>query len=236
MAGMPSRLVLWDIDGTLITTGVVGRRALEGGAAEAAGLDAVPEVSMGGKTDPQIIAEILTTAGVEPGRIPGLVPLALASAERLLEQWRTRMASEGRVHPGVREVLDRLGATDGVRQALLTGNIEANAFVKVDTFGLAGFFDFAVGAYGSDHAERDNLVPVALERVARLRGERYSPPEVWIIGDTVNDLRCARAGGVRCLLVDTGREGIGPLDGQRPDYLFPDLSDTEAVLAAVLGG
>ena len=232
---MPRRFVLWDIDGTLITTGVVGRQALEDGAAEAAGLDAMPEVSMGGKTDPQIIAEILTAAGVEDSRVPQLVPRALASAERHLDQWRTRMASEGRVHPGVRAVLERLDAADGVRQALLTGNVEANAFVKVDTFGLAGFFDFAVGAYGSDHADRDNLVPVALERVGRLRGERYRPAEVWIVGDTANDLRCARAGGVRCVLVGTGREGIGPLEGLRPDHLFPDLSDTEAVLAALLG-
>lgn len=232
---MPQRFILWDIDGTLITTGVVGRRALEGGAAEAAGLEAVSEISMGGKTDPQIIAEILVAAGVEDTRIPELVPKALASAERLLVQWRSRMASEGRVHPGVPDVLERLEATDGVRQALLTGNVEANAFVKVDTFGLARFFDFAVGAYGSDNTQRDNLVPVALERVARVRGERYAPADVWIVGDTANDLRCARSGGVRCLLVGTGREGLGPLEGLRPDHLFQDLSDTEAVVAALLG-
>jgi phosphoglycolate phosphatase-like HAD superfamily hydrolase len=232
---MTRRLVLWDIDGTLITTGVAGRRALEGGAAEAAGLDTVPEVAMGGKTDPQIIAEILAAAGVPEGRIDELVPKGLAAAEALLAQWRSQMVSEGRVHPGVLGVLERLDATSGVRQSLLTGNIEANAFLKVDAFGLAGFFDFAVGAYGSDHAARDNLVPIALERAARLRSERYSPTEVWIIGDTANDLRCAHAGGVRCLLVGTGREGIGDLDGLSPDFVFPDLSDTEAVLRAVLG-
>jgi phosphoglycolate phosphatase len=232
---MSRRFVLWDIDGTLITTGVIGRQALEGGAAEAAGLDTVPQVSMGGKTDPQIIAEILAAAGVEAARIADLVPKALALAEELLAQWRGRMASDGRVHPGVRAVLERLGATDGVRQSLLTGNIEANAIVKVDTFGLAGFFDFAVGAYGSDHADRDTLVPIALDRVARLRSERYAPAEVWVVGDTANDLRCARLGGVRCLLVGTGKEGLGSLDSLSPDFLFPDLSDTEAVLAAVLG-
>jgi len=232
---MTRRFVLWDIDGTLITTGVVGRRALEGGAAEAAGLDTVPAVSMGGKTDPQIITEILTAAGVRDERIAELVPDALASAEALLARWRSRMVSEGRVHPGVLPVLERFDATSGVRQSLLTGNVEANALVKLDTFGLAGFFDFAVGAYGSDHADRDQLVPVALARVAQLRGEQYSPAEVWVVGDTANDLRCARAGGVRCLLVGTGKEGLGPLGGLSPDFLFPDLSDTEAVLAAVLG-
>ena len=233
--GMARRLILWDIDGTLITTGVIGRRALEGGAAEAAGLDTVHEVSMGGKTDPQIIAEILAAAGVPDRLITDLVPRALATAEGLLAQGRSRMASEGRVHPGVRDVLKQLDAVEGVRQSLLTGNVRTNALVKTETFGLAGFFDFAVGAYGDDHANRDNLVPFALDRVARLRGERYSPSEVWIVGDTANDLRCARAGGVRCLLVGTGREGLGSLGGLNPDVLLPDLSDTEVVLAALLG-
>ncbi|HMK62272.1 MAG TPA: HAD hydrolase-like protein [Acidimicrobiales bacterium] len=232
---MTHRLVLWDIDGTLLTTGVVGRRALERGAADAASLEVVPEVSMGGKTDPRIIAEILAAAGVSGNSIPELVPKALASAEEHLAQWRSWMTAEGRVHHGVREVLERLGATDGVRQTLLTGNTEANAFVKVDTFGLAGFFDFAIGAFGSDHADRDALVPVALERAARIRGDHYTAREAWIIGDTGNDVRCARAGGAHCLLVGTGREGIGALGGLTPDHLFDDLSDTEAVLTAVLG-
>ena len=134
-----------------------------------------------------------------------------------------------------RELRDQPEMCWGVRQSLLTGNIETNAFLKVDTFGLAGFFDFAMGAYGSDHAERDSLVPNALDRTARLRGERYESAEVWIMGDTANDLRCARAGGVRCLLVGTGREGRGDLGGLNPDFEFPALFDTEAVLAAVLG-
>ena len=235
MTGVTRRLVLWDVDGTLITTGVVGRRALERGAADAAGLDAVPGISMGGKTDPQIVAEILAAAGVPGETIPQLVPKALASAEHHLAQWRGWMTREGRVHPGVREVLERLRATGGVRQTLLTGNVETNAFVKVDTFGLAGFFDFAVGAYGSDDIDRERLVPVALGRAERIRGERYADGEVWIVGDTGNDLRCARAGGARCLLVETGREGVGPLGGLTPDAIFPDLSDTDAVLAALLG-
>jgi phosphoglycolate phosphatase len=232
---MARRFILWDIDGTLITTGVIGRRALEGAAAEAAALDTVPEISMGGKTDPQIIAEILTAAGVPDRLIAGLVPKALATAETLLAQGRSRMVTEGRVHPGVLTVLTRLDAIGGVRQSLLTGNVRANAFVKVETFGLAGFFDFAVGAYGDDDANRDNLVPIALDRVARLRDEHYSLSEVWIVGDTANDLRCARAGGVRCFLLGTGREGLDSLSGLRPDFLLPDLSDTETVLAALLG-
>ena len=231
---MTHRLVLWDIDGTLVSTGSVGRQALEVGAAEAAGLETVPQISMGGKTDPQIVAEILAAAGIHPERAARLVSAALAVAERRLEEWRDRIATEGFAQPGVRGLLALLAATPGVRQTLLTGNVEPNAFVKVDVFGLAGFFDFAIGAYGSDHADRDRLVPVALDRAHRLRGDRFEPAEAWVVGDTANDLRCARAGGAHCLLVGTGREGIGALEGLEPDRLVPDLSDTDAVLAVLL--
>ncbi len=164
-----------------------------------------------------------------------MIPKGLMLAEAFLAESRDRMASEGRVHPGVREVLTQLDDIGGIRQTLLTGNIKANALVKVDTFDLAEFFDLEVGAYGSDHANRDELVPIALDRVDQVHGERYSPSEVWIVGDTANDLRCATAGGVRCLLVGTGREGMSPLVDLSPDFLFQDLSDTEAVVAALLG-
>jgi phosphoglycolate phosphatase len=227
---MAHRLILWDVDGTLVSTGPVGRRALEAGAAQAAGLSEVPQVSMSGKTDPQIVSEILALAGRQPEDIAALVPVALGAAERLLAGWRGRIAAQGHLQPGVRPLLEALAATEGVRQTLLTGNVEPNAFVKVDVFGLAPYFDFAIGAYGSDHADRDLLVPLALERAARLRGDRFRPQEAWVVGDTGNDLRCARAGGARCLLVRTGRQGIGPLGTGDPDHLFDDLSDTERVL------
>ena len=78
-------------------------------------------------------------------------------------------------------------------------------------------------------------MPIALERVARLRSDQFRADEAWIIGDTVNDLRCARAGGAHCLLVATGREGIGNLDGPEPDRILVDLSDSAAVLDVLLG-
>jgi phosphoglycolate phosphatase len=228
------RLVLWDVDGTLVSTGPVGRQALEAGAAEAGGLPEVPHVSMSGKTDPQIIAEILTLSGLHVDDIAELVPAALVVAETRLAQWRPRIAEEGFVQPGVRKVLGALSDTDGVRQTLLTGNVEPNAFVKVDVFGLAPYFDFAIGAYGSDHDDRDRLVPISIERAARLRDDHFRPEQAWIVGDTGNDLRCAKAGGARCLLVRTGREGIGDLQGLQPDHAFDDLTDTDGVLDVLL--
>lgn len=231
---MPSRLILWDIDGTLLTTGPVGRLALELGACRAAGLDEVPQVAMGGKTDPQIMRELLTLAGLAPPDVDVLLPVALEEAERILAAESSRIREEGTVHPGVTELLEALSGIEGVRQTLLTGNIAPNALVKVGAFGLDRYLDPVVGAYGTDHPERDGLVPIALDRARERRGERYLPAEVWVIGDTVRDLQCARAGGVRCLIVGTGREGFDAVRALEADALVEDLADTDLVLKLLL--
>ena len=232
---MARRLILWDVDGTLVTCGGAGREALEAGVRAAAGLDGVPHVSMGGKTDPQIFTEMLTLAGVAEAEVAALLPVALAEAERVLGRWRGRIAREGRVHPGVERLLVELGRRQGVRQTLVTGNLAANAAVKVGAFGLDGYFDLAIGAYGDDHADRDLLVPLALSRTRELRGETYRPDEVWVIGDTARDLRCARAAAVRCLIVGTGRDGFDAVRGIEADAVVEDLADTDRVLAILLG-
>jgi phosphoglycolate phosphatase len=232
---MPRRLVLWDIDGTLLSTGPVGRLALEVGACRAAGLEDVPQVLMGGKTDPQIVRELLTGAGLVPDDADRALPAALEEARRFLEAGTDRIRDEGRVHPGVRELLDALSAVDGVRQSLLTGNIAPNALVKVGAFGLDRHLDPEIGAYGTDHPERDGLVPIALSRARELREEAYVPGEVWVIGDTVRDLSCARAGGVNCLLVGTGHEGFDAVRTLEADAVVENLADTELVLKILLG-
>ena len=232
---MARRLILWDVDGTLVSCGPSGREALEAGVRAATGLDGLNHVSMGGKTDPQIFTEMLTLAGVAEAEIATLLPAALAEAERVLGGWRERIAREGRVHPGVRRLLADLGSREGVRQTLVSGNLAANAAVKVGAFGLDGYFDFAIGAYGDDHADRDLLVPLALSRARELRGETYRPEEVWVIGDTARDLGCARAAAVRCLIVGTGPDGFDAVRGMEADAVIEDLADTDRVLGILLG-
>ncbi len=232
---MPGRLILWDIDGTLVSCGPAGRLALETGAARAAGLASVPAVVMSGKTDPQIITEILTAAGVAEAERGQLLPLALVEAERALAASRDRLANEGVVHPGVRELLAALEADAGVHQTLVTGNLSTNAALKVGLFGLDVFLDLPVGAYGSDHADRDCLVPIALGRVRRERGADFAPEQVWVVGDTGNDLRCARAAGVRCLLVGTGSGGGGDVASLGADAFLEHLGDTDQALDLLLG-
>ena len=228
------KLILWDIDGTLLHTGSPGRQALELGAARVAALPAVPGVRMSGKTDPQIVNDILVAAGLSADDTADMIPAILAEAEVLLESWSDRMAVEGGVHPGVKDLLTGLDAVAGVRQTLVTGNIYPNALCKVRAFGLDGFFDVEVGAYGTDHHERDRLVPICLDRVRERRGETYARNEVWVIGDTANDLSCARAAGVRCLLVGTGGGGFAAVEALGADAVVRDLGATAALLELLL--
>ena len=191
---------------------------------------------MSGKTDPQIVTEILTAAGIPKEEIAGLLPLALSEAELALAHSEGSIKREGHLHPGVRELLAALAETGSVRQTLVTGNIAANAALKVGAFGLEDHLDFEVGAYGSDNPDRDCLVPISLNRVSGLRGEVYLVGRVWVIGDTSNDLKCARAAGVRCLLVGTGRRGFVSVRDLGADAQLENLADTVSVFDALFHG
>lgn len=233
----PRRLILWDVDGTLLSAGPVARDAFTAAVTAVLGRElGAHDVSMSGKTDPQIALEILAALAVTEDEARRHLPGVLASLERELEAAVDVIRRDGRVHPGVTELLPRLAAMPGVIQSLLTGNLEANARMKVAAFGLDRWLDLEAGAYGSDDADRERLVPVALARVERRHGTRLDPREVWVVGDTPRDLACARAAGTRCLLVGTGREGYEHLIDQGADAVLPDLSDVEAVLGLLTAG
>ena len=191
-------------------------------------------VHMSGKTDPQIALEILARLAVSEDEARHHLPGVLQALERNLELAVEAIRTDGRVHPGVPEVLRRLDADPRVLQTVVSGNLKANARVKVAAFGLDRWLDLEVGAYGSDDEDRTRLVPIALERVDRLRGRRYRPQEVWVVGDTPADLACARAGGANCLLVATGRIPFDELAAAGPDALLPDLSDVDRVVTILL--
>jgi phosphoglycolate phosphatase-like HAD superfamily hydrolase len=228
-----ARLVLWDIDGTLVRSGAIAREAF--GRAIASVVERAEHeiefVPMSGKTDPQIAREMLLLAAVEDAAADGHVPAVIAHLEAELGDAEKMLRQQGRVLPGVRAILERLDADLDVTQTVLTGNTAANARAKLDAFSLSQFFDLGIGAFGSDHADRTELVPIALDRAARFRGLSFDPGDVWVVGDTAHDLACARAAGVRCLLVATGQpplEELLPLDA---DGVLPDLADVDGVLA-----
>lgn len=229
------RLILWDVDGTLVRAGPAARDAFDLAVASVIGRDAIDHgIHMSGKTDPQIALEILAAMAVSDDEARRHLPAVLQALERQLEAAVGTIRRDGRVLPGVRDLLFRLHSRPDVAQSVLTGNLAANARLKLGAFGLDRYLDLEVGAYGSDDADRTKLVPIALAKLEALRGVRLEPEAVWVVGDTPNDLACARAGGARCLLVGTGVLGGRELDGLDPDAMFDDLADT-AEVERVLG-
>jgi phosphoglycolate phosphatase-like HAD superfamily hydrolase len=226
------RLVLFDIDGTLMGAAGAGRRALKQAIEAVYGPQAhLDSWVFGGKTDPQIIQELLTHSGEAPeaiaSRLPDLLEAYLAHLEPQMEA-----TPAAHLKPGIEPLLDALAATPGVLLGLLTGNLERGARVKLARFGIDHHFKF--GAYGSDSAVRRELPPVAVERARDLTGYHYRGKEIVIIGDTEHDIRCGEALGVRAIGVATGQYSLDELKPYGADHLFEDLADTERVLDAIL--
>jgi phosphoglycolate phosphatase len=216
-------LVLWDVDGTLVRTAGHGRFAFEEAFRAVVGREPDP-VDYAGRTDRQIVDIML-------GGRPGDAPRILDELAGALELRKEAMAAEGYAYPGVPEVLEALHHRDDVINSLLTGNIQANAVVKVSAFGLEQWLDFEVGAYGSDpHEERSDLVAVARERAAAKYGE---PTGAVLVGDTPLDVRAAKEAGARAVAVATGFADPEALRASGPDAYLDDLSDTGAAVAAI---
>jgi phosphoglycolate phosphatase-like HAD superfamily hydrolase len=234
-------LVLWDIDGTLVDSAGHGRLAFEDAYRAVVGGDPA-EVAMAGRTDRQIAMAMLDGAD---GHLPRLLEELVTALERREQAIRR----DGRALPGVEPALERLAARDGVVQSLLTGNLAANAAVKLGAFGLERFLDLEVGGYGSDpHEGRSDLVAVARERAgvkyagildrpgaAGGRGGREPPDAIdtVLVGDTPLDVRAAHEAGARAVAVASGPYGLDELAAAGADAVLADLRDTERVLAAV---
>lgn len=230
------RLILWDIDGTLIIAGASARTAFDDAVAQVIGREPGEHgVQMSGKTDPQIALEILTSLALTESEAREHLPGVLQALEDRLEDAIHQMRADGKVLPGVEAALAALGGDPHVLQTVLTGNMAANARVKLAVFGLDGWLDLDVGAYGSDHPDRTALVPVAMDKVRRAYGADLDPDDVWVVGETPLDLACAVASGAHCLLVATGRFALEELRALDPDAVLPDLSDTGRVLGILTG-
>lgn len=227
-----TRLVLFDIDGTLVLTGGAGQRAIAKAFANEFGVDdALGRIPLAGRTDRAILEDLLERfaphAAGEPARL-----------ERLMHAYLERLQQEivvdgpGKlVLPGVRDVLDGLAPQDDVHLALLTGNLEEGARIKLEHFGLWDYFPF--GAFGGHTRHRRDLLTQALDR-ARARG--VAPDDaaaVFVVGDTPADIDCAKSGGATAIAVATGPYDAAALRAHGADVVFDDLSDAAAVLGVI---
>jgi phosphoglycolate phosphatase len=228
------RLVLFDIDGTLLLARGAGRRALTAALRDVYGTAGdIDAYNLGGQTDPRIVFDVLEAAGLAREAV----------RERLdecFEAYARGLAAEigdgGSVVtlPGVADLVRRLHGDPAVLLGLLTGNIEAGARIKLEPTGLLPYF--RLGAYGSDHLDRRQLPSLAARRAHALVGVPFSPHDVVVIGDTPRDVECARHFGAIAVAVATGQYTREALAAELPDLLFDDFRDVESVLPRLLSG
>ena len=230
-------LVLWDIDGTLVQAGEVGRDIFTEAFQAVLGRDpdqvTAKALVMAGRTDPEIALEFLAAHEIAEGErhLPAFseaLVTALAAKAALIQRL-------GRALPGAREALAALDRTDGVVQSLLTGNVQPNALLKLASFELDGHLDFEVGGFGSDHHHRPSLVEVARAKAERKYGTGFPGTATVLVGDTPLDVAAGRAGGARGVAVATGPFPADELRQTDADAVLEDLGETEVVLQAILG-
>jgi phosphoglycolate phosphatase len=227
------RLVLWDIDGTLVDSGGLGPDAFPLAFERTVGRPPAELAAMSGRTDQEIALETLERNGIEePERLWPEFARALAEA---LAEFEPAMRERGRALPGARDAIAALAEVDGIVQSLLTGNVKPNAAVKLSAFDLLlPELDLEIGAYGSDHRHRPALVSIARQRAGARHGHEPPPEQTVLIGDTPLDVAAGRAGGVRVVGVATGRYGAEALAEAGAHAVLGDLLDTDAVVDAVL--
>ncbi|MGE5244395.1 MAG: HAD family hydrolase [Betaproteobacteria bacterium] len=223
-----ARLLLFDIDGTLVLTGGAGVRAMTRAFEDLFGIkDAFSGIHMPGRTDAWILADAAAAHGIPPTELDRFVDVYV---DHLAREIGVPALRKG-VMPGVRPLLDALAARDDVYLALLTGNYERAARVKLEYFDLWRYFE--CGAFGDAAPDRNGLLSRAVERVRMCGGPAVDAADVVVIGDTPLDVACAAAGGARSIAVATGGYDVAALRAAGADVVFDDLRDTAAVLAVL---
>jgi phosphoglycolate phosphatase-like HAD superfamily hydrolase len=233
-SSLATRLVLFDIDGTLLWSDGAGRRAIHRALIEIFGTTGPADHRFDGKTDPQIVRELMRVAGHDDTLIDERLGELFARYVVCLREELSDPSHRAERLPGVSRLLNILSARDDVTLGLLTGNLVEGARAKLEAVGIDPHM-FLVGAYGTDHEHRPELPAIAQRRAREILGIEIHGPDIVIIGDTPADVECGRGIGARAIGVATGRYTTEELAAHGAVAVFDDLTETDAVVRAILG-
>ncbi|MBI1886122.1 MAG: HAD family hydrolase [Chloroflexi bacterium] len=221
-----AKVLLFDIDNTLLWSGGAGGKAMRQAFNELFGIDdGFARVEFSGRTDTAIVREAFRLHGIDGDHHELLVRFSGRYHQLLPESLRT---TKGRLMPGIPDLLAALQRRDDVTLGIATGNFRRGAQLKLRHYGLDGYF--GDGGFGDDHEDRDVLVRMAIERVAG----GADRAEVMVIGDTPLDVASARANEAQPVAVATGKHGVEELEAAGADIVFPDFSDWSSAVATLL--
>jgi phosphoglycolate phosphatase-like HAD superfamily hydrolase len=215
------KLVLFDIDGTLVDCGGQARLAFADALLEVMGTTGgLEHYDFSGKLDPRIVVDLLMTMGLSRDEAKAKLPTVQKAYLERLE--RTLRVEKMRLLPGVGDLLQSLHERDDVALGLLTGNWERGGRIKIGRFDLNRYFPF--GSFGDDGMDRNELPPIALKRARDTHEREFAARDTVIVGDSLLDIACAHAHGIRCLAVATGRTDPSVLAAEKPEWVEKDLS------------
>ncbi len=225
LARLEKKLVLFDIDGTLLTSGGAGERALRRGFRARFGIDDdLSKTEIAGRTDSGIARQMLAAHQI-PESPESLAAFFDGYLHFLVEELPQ---SPGRLLPGILPLLEALKPRADIVLGLLTGNLARGAEIKLTHYGVWHYFEF--GAYADDHHDRNQLGHFARRRAWEKHGIEFPSDRIFVLGDTPHDITCARAIGAKAVAIATGKYSVDELQTLGPDFVFGDLSDVPAVL------
>lgn len=224
-------LVLWDVDNTLIASGGVSEETYAGAFELLTGFSPRHRVRTAGRTDPEILGDLLAEHGFDRSDFND-IRMAAALADSLGSR-QASLAERGRGLPGGQDAIDALASVPGLFQSVLTGNVRANAVLKLATFGLDHGLDWDCGGYGFDSSLRWHLVGVAQRRATAKYGASFTEANTVLIGDSVNDVFAGVRGGAKIVAVATGTHDMSSLREAGATAVLAGLEDTDAVVASV---
>ncbi len=219
--------ILFDIDGTLIRSGGAGLIAITAAMERLFGVGSLPHVELHGRTDNGILSDVFDAQS-----------LSYDQHRERFDQTYWELLPEilkqcsGEILPGVIDLLDLLSQDSNVALGILTGNSKRAAKIKLEHFGLDGYFHF--GGYGDHHSNRNDVARLARESAESFLGERFASEQLWVVGDTVNDILCARSIGSRVVAVETGGCDSETLKSAQPDLQLGSLTNRYAFVSSVI--